>query len=74
MRIRRIRLVLPPRYRASAAADARCIAAAAAEALYARRARTAPASFTVAAAGRPAAALAREVARGITTATRARRT
>jgi hypothetical protein len=62
MRIRRIRLVLPPRFRATARADAHRIAVAAAEALGAHGASAAPAPLTVAAAGRPAAALAREVA------------
>jgi hypothetical protein len=71
MRIRRVRIVLPPRFRATAETDARRIAAAAAEALCARGAWTAPAPLTVAAVGRPAAALAREVAGRLAT-TRAR--
>jgi len=73
MRIRRIRLVLPPRYRTTAPADARRIAEAAAATLCERGASAAPAPVTVAAAGRPATALAREVARRLATATRATR-
>jgi hypothetical protein len=73
MRIRRIRLVLPPRYRATAPADARQIAEAAAAALHAQGGSAAPAPVSIAGAGRPAAALAREVARRLATPTRASR-
>jgi hypothetical protein len=73
MRIRRIRLVLPPRYRAAAPATARRIAEAAAAALCAQGASTTPAPVTIAAAGRPAASLAREVAGRLATSTRAPR-
>ena len=74
MRIRRIRLVLPPRLRATARADAHRIAVAAAEALGAHAASAAAAPVTVAAAGRPAAALAREVAGRLGTSAGAGRT
>jgi hypothetical protein len=73
VRIRRIRLVLPPRYRATAPADARRIAVAAAAALCAQGARAASSPITVVAAGRPAAALAREVASRVATRTRSTR-
>jgi hypothetical protein len=73
MRIRRIRLVLPPRYRATAPAAARRIAEATAAALWAQGARAAPATITLAAAGRPAAALAREVAGRLANSSRATR-
>lgn len=63
MKIRHMRLVLPPRMRASVQVDARVIAEAAAQALHGHAGVEGPVRVQIQAQGRPAKLIARDVFR-----------